>query len=108
LGVYGGFVHVGIGYLFLAVLVLINGYNLLKANILKNVLVLFYVPFSLLVYVAQGNVCWSYGLIHAIGNIIGAWLAAQLAIKKGAGFIRYILIILIGIVILQLFGVIRI
>ena len=107
LGIYGGFVHVGIGYLLLAVLVLSNGYNLLKANVLKNVLVLCYVPFSLLIYTMQGNVCWNYGLIHAIGNIIGAWLAARLAIKKGAGFIRYILIILIGIVILQLFGVIK-
>jgi len=106
LGIYGGFVHVGIGYLLLAVLVLSNGYDLLKANVLKNVMVLFYVPFSLIVYVCQGNVCWSYGLIHAVGNIIGAWLAARLAIKKGAPFIRYILIILIGIVILQLFGVV--
>ena len=106
LGVYGGFVHVGIGYILLAVLVLINGYDLLKANILKNVLVLLYIPFSLSIYALQGNVCWTFGLVHAIGNVIGAGLAARLAIKKGASFIRYIVLILIGIVILQLFGVI--
>ncbi|MCL1850279.1 MAG: sulfite exporter TauE/SafE family protein [Bacteroidetes bacterium] len=106
LGIYGGFVHVGIGYLLLAVLVLMNGYDLLKANVLKNVLVLSYVPFSLLIYALQGNVCWSFGLIHAIGNIIGAGLAARLAIKKGAPFIRYIVLILIVIVILQIFGII--
>ena len=106
LGIYGGFVHVGIGYLFLAVLVLSNGYNLLKANILKNVLVLLYVPFSLIVFALQGNVYWSFGLIHAIGNMIGASLAAHLAVKKGAPFIRYIVLVLIGIVILQLLGVI--
>ena len=106
LGIYGGFVHVGIGYLLLAVLVLINGYDLLKANVLKNVLVLCYVPFSLIVYALQGNVYWGFGLVHAIGNIIGAGLAARLAIKKGAPFIRYILLILIVIVILQLVGVI--
>jgi len=107
LGVYGGFIHVGIGYLFLAVLVLMNGYDLLKANVLKNVLVLCYVPFSVLVYAMQGNICWTYGLIHSIGNIIGASLAAHLAIKKGAPFIRYIVLVLIAIVILQLFGVIQ-
>jgi uncharacterized membrane protein YfcA len=106
LGIYGGFVHVGIGYLFLAVLVLMNGYDLLKANVLKNVLVLTYVPFSVLIYALQGNVCWTFGLIHAIGNIIGAGLAARLAIKKGAPFIRYIVLILIVIVILQMLGVI--
>jgi len=107
IGIYGGFVHVGIGYLFLAVLVLGSGYDLLKANVIKCVLILFYVPFSLLVYTMQDNVCWSYGLIHGIGNIIGAGLAARLAIKKGAPFIRYIVLILIAIAILQLFGVIN-
>jgi len=106
LGIYGGFVHVGIGYLLLAVLVLINGYDLLKANVLKNVLVLCYVPFSLLIFALQGNVYWSFGLVHAVGNIFGAALAARLAIKKGAPFIRYIVLILIGIVILQMLGVI--
>ena len=106
LGIYGGFVHVGIGYPFIAVLVLMFGYDLLKANVLKNVFVLCYVPFSLIIYIMQGNVCWSFGLVHAIGNVIGAGLAARLAIKKGAPFIRYILLILIGVVILQLIGVI--
>jgi len=107
IGVYGGFVHVGIGYLILAALVVGSGYDLLKANVIKCVLILFYVPFSLIVYMMQGNVCWSYGLIHGIGNIIGAWLAAHLAIKKGAPFIRYIVIVLIVIVILQMFGVVK-
>jgi len=106
IGIYGGFVHVGIGYLFLAALVLMNGYDLLKANVLKNVLVLCYVPFSVFVFALQGNICWTYGLVHAIGNIIGAWLAARLAIKKGAPFIRYIVLVLIVIVILQMFGII--
>jgi uncharacterized membrane protein YfcA len=107
LGIYGGFVHVGIGYLFLAALVLGSGYDLMKANVIKCVLILFYIPFSLMIYALQDNVCWSLGLIHGIGNIIGAWIAARLAIKKGASFIRYILLALIVIVVLQMFGVIQ-
>jgi len=105
IGIYGGFIHAGIGYVFLAALVLSNGYDLFSANVLKNVLVLLYVPFSLIVFAIQGNVFWSFGLIHAIGNVIGAGLAAHLAIKKGAGFIRYIVLALIIVVVLQLFGV---
>jgi len=105
LGIYGGFIHAGIGYVLLAVLVLSNGYNLFNANVLKNVLVLLYVPFSLIIFAWQGNVAWSFGLIHAIGNVIGAGLAARLAIKKGASFIRYIVLVLIVIVVLQLLGV---
>jgi uncharacterized membrane protein YfcA len=105
IGIYGGFVHVGIGYMFLAALVLLNGYDLLKANVLKNVFVLLYIPFSLIVFAWQGQVCWSFGLVHAIGNILGASLAAHLAVKKGAPFIRYIVIGLVVVVILQLLGV---
>jgi uncharacterized membrane protein YfcA len=73
--------------------------------VLKNVLVLLYVPFSLIIFAWQGNVDWSFGLIHAVGNVIGASLAARLAIKKGASFIRYIMLVLIIIVVLQLLGV---
>jgi len=105
IGIYGGFIHAGIGYVLLAALVLSNGYDLFNANVLKNVLVLLYVPFSLLVFALQGNVYWSFGLIHAIGNIIGAGLAAYLALKRGASFIRYIVLALIVVVVLQLFGV---
>jgi uncharacterized membrane protein YfcA len=105
-GIYGGFVHVGIGYVLLAVLVLMNGYDLLKANALKCVLILCYVPFSLFIYAMHGNACWSFGLVHAIGNMIGAALAARIAVKRGAAFIRYIVLILVGIVILQMFGLI--
>jgi uncharacterized membrane protein YfcA len=51
-----------------------------------------------------GNVNWTFGLIHAIGNVIGAQIASHFVIAKGARFIRYIMIFLIFIVILQLFG----
>lgn len=104
IGIYGGFIHVGIGYLFLAALVLGIGNELVKANAMKNLLVLIYVPISLVVFALAGNVNWTFGLIHAIGNVIGAQIASHFVIVKGARFIRYIMIFLIFIVILQLFG----
>ncbi len=106
IGIYGGFIHVGIGYMLIAALVLGTGNELIKANAIKNLLVLIYVPVSLVVFAYNGNVNWTYGLIHAIGNVIGAQLAAHFVVIKGARIIRYIMIFLILIVILQLFGVI--
>lgn len=106
IGIYGGFIHVGIGYLLIAGLVLGTGNELIKANAIKNLLVLIYVPVSLIVFAYNGNVNWTYGLIHAIGNVIGAQFAAHFVVLKGARFMRYIMIFLIFIVILQLFGVI--
>lgn len=106
LGIYGGFAHVGIGYMFLGMLVIVSGYDLLKANVLKIVFVMFSVPFSLMVFASQSHVDWGAGLIHAIGNIIGASIGVRFAIKKNINFIRYIVLSLVILVILQLFGII--
>lgn len=94
-GIYGGFIHVGVGYFILATLVLNCGYDLVKANAVKNLLVLLYVPFTLAVFVIQGQVMWKYGLIHAIGNIIGAYIASKYAVKWGAGFVRWVIVAVI-------------
>jgi uncharacterized membrane protein YfcA len=107
IGIYCGVIHVGAGYMILALLVLGTGYELLKANAIKNFLVMVYVPFSLLIFAWQGNVRWDYGLVHAIGNIIGAYIGSRVALRGGAPIIRYIMLVLISVVILQLMGVIQ-
>ena len=53
-----------------------------------------YVPFSLIPFILYDQVRYDYGLIHAIGNIIGAFIASNWATKLGNRFIRYILIFL--------------
>jgi len=85
-GIYAGFIHIGTGYFLLAILVMMNGYNLLQANAIKNLLVLLYVPFSLAIYIYHGEVNYQYGFIHAIGNIIGAYAASRWAVKLGSEF----------------------
>ncbi len=105
LGIYGGFVHVGIGYFYLGMLVLVGGYDIIKANVFKIVFVMFSIPFSLLVFSAKGNVDWNAGLIHAIGNTIGATIGVKYAIKNGGNFVRYIMLTLIILVVLQLLGI---
>ena len=107
IGIYGGFLHVGVGYFILAAAVLGSGLNLVKANAIKNFIVLCYVPFSLLVFVINNQVSWKYGLIHAIGNVIGAYIASRWAIRFGSNFIRWIMILLILVSIAQTFGVIN-
>jgi len=94
IGIYAGFIHVGMGYFLLAVLVLMNGYNLLQANAVKNFIVLLYTPFSLFVFIRMGEVNYEFGLIHAIGNMIGAYVASRWAINKGVNFVRWLVIVL--------------
>lgn len=106
IGIYGGFIHVGVGYFLIAMVVMGSGYDLVKGNALKNLIVLIYVPFSLIIYMISGHVNYKYGLIHAIGNIIGAYVATRFAFRKGADFVRWVMLFVIVISILQIFGLI--
>jgi len=95
LGVYGGFIHIGVGIFLLASLVLSAGYDLIKANALKVFIVFLYSPFALLVFILNNQVDYRLGLISALGNILGGVLASKFAIKKGASFIRWFLVVII-------------
>lgn len=105
IGLYGGFIQLGVGFFILAGLVLGCGQDLVKANALKVFIVLVYMVFSLGIFVYNKQVDITAGLILAAGNMGGAWLGANFAVKGGAKYIRYVLIAALVIVILNLFEV---
>jgi uncharacterized membrane protein YfcA len=106
-GFYGGFIQVGVGYFLLMALVLGVGYDLVKANAVKNLLVFFYAIFALLVFVINGQVHYLYGLILSAGSVIGALIASWLAVRKGAGFIRAVILASVILTILQITGAVN-
>lgn len=104
IGIYGGFLHAGIGYFLLASIVLGAGYDLVRANALKVFIVLLYAPVALGVYMYYDQVIWKYGLVLSIGNVVGAYIASKLAIEKGAGFIRWVILVVVLLTASHLFG----
>jgi uncharacterized protein len=106
IGLYGGFIQVGVGYFLLAGIVLGAGYNLVKANALKVWIVLLYTPFALFVFIMNDQVNWAFGLVHAIGNVIGALVATRMAVKRGAEFVRWVIVAFIIITAADLTGII--
>lgn len=108
IGLYGGFVQVGVGYFILAGVVLGAGYDLVKANAIKVWIVLLYTPLALIVFILNDQVRWDYGLIHAIGNIIGAFVASRFAVSWGANFVRWFVIVVIVIFASDLLGLVNI
>jgi uncharacterized membrane protein YfcA len=91
-GFYGGFVQAGAGFLLLAGLVLGGGLGLVKANAVKVALILIYTPVVLVLFAMADQVDLAVGLTLGVGNMAGAWISARLAVKKGAGWIRWVLI----------------
>jgi len=106
IGIYAGLIHVGMGYFLLAILVLMNGYDLLRANAMKCFIILLYVPFSLIFFIYYGKINYEFGLIHAIGNMIGAYIASKWAVKWGMNFIRWLVVVFIVISCLYMLNII--
>ncbi len=106
IGVYGGFIHVGIGYFLLASLIMGAGYELVKANAVKVLIVLLYTPFSLAVFIWNDMIDYKMGFTLAIGTAIGAFIASRMAVKRGAGFVRWVIVVIILLTAAHLFGVV--
>jgi uncharacterized membrane protein YfcA len=92
IGYYGGFVQAGVGFLFLAALVPGVGLGLVKGNAAKVALILAYMPVTLLLFAAADQVNWPAGLSVGVGSMVGAWLASTMAVRKGAGWMRWVLV----------------
>jgi beta-aspartyl-peptidase (threonine type) len=104
IGLYGGFIHMGVGYFLLIALVFNIGYDLVKANAVKVFIVLLYTPITLIIFLYYGQVNWEYGLTLTIGNVLGALVASRMAVKKGSNFVRWVIVVVILLTSGQMFG----
>ncbi|WP_155371530.1 sulfite exporter TauE/SafE family protein [Catellatospora vulcania] len=50
---------------------------------------------ALIVFAAGGHVWWQLGAAMAVCNIIGAQVGARMALKRGSGFVRIVLLVVV-------------
>jgi hypothetical protein len=108
IGIYGGFIQIGVGIFLMAGLVLCSGYDLVSANAVKNALVLAFTAAALVVFVINGQVQWTLGLLVAAFQGVGAWFAVRLSISRGAVFVRWAMIVIVAASALALFAGFRV
>ena len=97
IGLYGGFVQAGVGILLLTALAWITGKDVVRANALKLLVILCLTAIALSVFVVNGQVWWGIGLVLAAGNMAGAWFAARVSVRRGAAFVRLVLVAVVAI-----------
>lgn len=102
-GIYGGMIQGGVGFIIITSLMLLTGYSLVRINSLKVFIVAIYLFISLIVFILNGKVNWTYGFILALGNGLGGYLGSNFAVKKGDKWIRAILIISVLFMAIKLF-----
>ena len=101
-GIYGGFINAGLGFLMMLFLHYVNRMSLVRSNATKVVVVFIYMLAALAVFVHNDLVNWKIGLILAIGNGSGAWFASRFSVKKGDGFIKVFLVVMVSIMAIRL------
>lgn len=102
LGFYDGFFGPGTGAFWTAALCIVLGFNMTKAaghtrimNFTSNIV-------ALSMFIFGNNVLYMVGIIMAIGQVIGARIGSNLAIQKGARFIRPIFLMVVLVTVIRL------
>lgn len=93
LGIYGGFLQAGIGFLVIALLSHVNNFDLVKINYIKVFAALLYTGAAVAIFAIQDKIVWSIGITLAVGQGIGAWYASRWSVDKGEKWIKRILVV---------------
>jgi len=105
IGVYGGAIQAGVGFFLMAALVLLAGLDLVRTNSHKAVIVGVYTFFALGMFAWRGQVHWALGLVLAVGNGSGAWIAGRLAAERGERMVRLVLGAVLTLLALRYLGI---
>lgn len=106
IGIYGGFIQAGVGIFILSALILYSGFDIIRANASKVLIVLIYTIPALSVFILNNQVVWDIGILLAIGGMIGADLGVRFSSRKEAGiWIHRLLILVVLFSALKLLGI---
>ncbi|MFY0606541.1 MAG: sulfite exporter TauE/SafE family protein [Cyclobacteriaceae bacterium] len=102
IGVYGGFIHAGVGFIIILVLTQLTQESLVRINSIKVIIAFIYTAAVVLVFIFNGVINWEYGITLAVGTSIGGWLGSYFSIKKGDKWIKAFLLITIIAMVIKL------
>jgi uncharacterized protein len=84
-------------FLFVRVL----GYDFLNASASAKLLNTATNAAAIVLFAFKGHVWWHIAAVMAAANIVGSLLGTRLALKHGAGFVRGVFIVVVGLLILK-------
>ena len=96
IGIYGGFINAGIGFVIMLFLTQINQMDLIRTNATKVTVVCIYSLFALGTFAWNGKVDWLLGLWMALGTSMGAWLTSRWSVQKGARVVKIALLLMVS------------
>ena len=104
IGFYDGAMGPGTGSFFVLSLVALLGYSFLDASAKARLANWATNLGALVVFVPQGAVLWKVGLLMGVGNLVGGYVGARVAVSRGARFVRVFFIVVVSAFIVRIGG----
>ena len=102
MGLWGGFIQIGIGFVIMPVMHKILGLDLVSANMNKTFVIAVYSVAALLVFANNVELEWTLGLFLALGMALGGMIGAKASVNFGEVFIKRILFMALSLMIVKL------
>jgi uncharacterized membrane protein YfcA len=96
IGFYDGALGPGTGSFFVITLVGLLGYSFVQATAKAKIANAATNLAALVIFIPQGAVLWKLAIVMGACNLVGGYAGARLAVARGAGFIRALLILVLA------------
>jgi uncharacterized membrane protein YfcA len=102
IGFYDGLFGPGTGTFLVFLLVIVVGYEFLKASATAKLVNIATNFGAILTFQLTGHIWWRLGLALAVANVSGALVGSRLAIRGGSPLVRKIFLIVVAVLIAKL------
>lgn len=102
IGFYDGLIGPGTGSFLIIAMVTLLGYNFLAASAKAKIVNMATNIGALMFFLPHGSLLWGIGLVLGLANMVGGYLGARMAIRRGSKFIRIVFLVVVGALIIKL------
>ncbi|RCV47657.1 TSUP family transporter [Marinitenerispora sediminis] len=99
---YDGLIGPGTGTFLIIALTAVTGMDFVSASASAKVVNTATNVGAITVFAWNGDVLWLLGLGLAVGNVVGAQIGARMALRRGTGFVRVVLLVVVLALVVRL------
>lgn len=102
IGMYGGFIQIGVGFIIMPVLHRVMGLDMVRVNMHKVFVIGVYMIATLAIYASRVEILWWVGVALAAGTSLGGWLGAHISVSRGEKAIKLVLNVVLVVFVIKL------
>ena len=103
-GIYGGFVQAGTGFLILAATTMAR-LDMVRGNAVKVLTILIYTAFALIIFAINDKIDWKLGGVLAVGTVIGSQIGVRMTVLKGHAWVKTV--VTVAVIVLAIMLLVR-